>query len=108
MDKVFCEGFNFERRENAPDFVVGRLSVKVEKAKEFLDAHKNDRGYVNMNILMSRSGGYYVEKDNWQPKKKEDGSWTPRPQTQAQIDEMKNMDTIDYPEEEINPDVIPF
>ena len=86
MEKVFCDGFNFERRENAPDFVVGRLSVKVEKAKEFLEAHKNDRGYVNMNILMSRSGGYYVEKDNWQPKKQENGSWTPKVEESQVVD----------------------
>lgn len=99
--KIFADGFYFERRENAPDFVIGRLSVKVNKAKDFLDAHVNDRGYVNLNILRSKDGGAYMELDTWQPKKKEDGTWTPRPQTQAQIDEMKNMDTIDYPEEDL-------
>ncbi len=76
--KVFADGFYFERRENAPDFVVGRLSVKVNKAKDFLDAQANDRGYVNLNILRSRDGGYYMEVDQWQPKKREDGTWTPK------------------------------
>lgn len=77
-EKTFADGFYFERRENAPDFVVGRISVKVNKAKDFLDAHVNDRGYVNLNILRSKDGGAYMELDTWQPKKKEDGSWTPK------------------------------
>ena len=106
--KIWADGFYFERRENAPDFVIGRLSVKVNKAKDFLDAHVNDRGYVNLNILRSKDGGAYMELDLWQPKKQENGSWTPKPQTQEQIDEMKNRTDIEYPEDDINPDDIPF
>ena len=29
-EKVFADGFSFKRRENSPEFVVGRLSIKVE------------------------------------------------------------------------------
>lgn len=31
-EKIFADGFSFKRNENAPDFVVGRMSVKVEDA----------------------------------------------------------------------------
>ena len=31
-EKVFADGFIFKKQEGAPDFVVGRLSVKVEDA----------------------------------------------------------------------------
>jgi len=86
---IFCDGFNFDRRENAPDFVVGRLSAKVEKAKEFLDAHKNERGYVNMNIKRGKSGAYYLDLDTWVPKKQEDGTWTPK------VDESQVVDNLD-------------
>lgn len=106
--KIFADGFYFERRENAPDFVIGRLSVKVNKAKDFLDAHTNEKGYVNLNILRSKDGGAYMELDTWTPKKQENGQWTPRPQTQKQIDEMKNRTDIEYPEEDISVDDIPF
>jgi len=108
--KIFAEGFYFERRENAPDFVIGRVSVKVNKAVKFLNAHANEKGYVNMNILRSKDGGAYMELDTWTPKKQENGQWTPReepkkwtpkPQTQAQIDEMKNKVQIEYPEEDL-------
>lgn len=78
-DKIFADGIYFDRRENAPEFVIGRLSVKVNKAKEFLDAHVNDRGYVNINILRSsKTGEAYCELDTFQPKKREDGTWTPK------------------------------
>ena len=84
--KVFAEGFYFDRRENAPDFVVGRISVKVNKAKDFLDAQANDKGYVNLNILRSRDGGYYMEVDKWQPKKRDDGTWTPKVEESPVVD----------------------
>ena len=35
-DKIFADGFSFKRRENAPDFVVGNVNVKVDDAIAFL------------------------------------------------------------------------
>jgi hypothetical protein len=35
QDKVFADGFLFKRRENAPEFVIGNISVKVEEAVAF-------------------------------------------------------------------------
>ena len=29
QDKIFADGFIFKRRENAPDFVIGNISVKI-------------------------------------------------------------------------------
>ena len=36
QEKVFADGFSFKRNENAPEFVVGRLSIKVEDAVAFM------------------------------------------------------------------------
>ena len=36
QEKVFADGFLFKRNEKAPDFVVGRLSVKVDDAIAFM------------------------------------------------------------------------
>lgn len=72
-EKIFAEGFSFKRNENAPDFVVGRLSLKVDEAIAFMkDNHKN--GWVNLNIKTARSGNHYVELDTFEPKTKSDSA----------------------------------
>jgi len=66
-EKVFANGFSFKRQENAPDFVVGRLSLKEDEAKDFLrNNFKN--GWCNLNIKKAKSGSYYVELDTYEPK----------------------------------------
>ena len=68
-DKIFADGFIFKRKDTAPDFVVGNMSVKVDEAVAFL---KNNikNGWVNLNIKKSKAGNYYIELDTWQPKEK--------------------------------------
>lgn len=68
-EKVFADGFSFKRRDNAPDFVVGRVSIKCDEAVAFMRKnHKN--GWVNLNINQAKSGNYYVELDTFEPKSK--------------------------------------
>lgn len=76
-EKVFADGFRFERRDNAPEFVVGRMSIKVDEAITFLKSNEK-RGWVNLNILTGRSGNPYVELDTFEPK----GSTNPAPEKQ--------------------------
>jgi hypothetical protein len=66
-DKIFADGFSFKRQENAPDFVVGRLSMKVEDAIAFMKKHAK-AGWINFNIKTARSGNHYVELDTYEPK----------------------------------------
>jgi hypothetical protein len=75
-EKIFADGFSFKKRENAPDFVVGRLSIKVEDALSFLK-DKSSNGWVNININQARSGNYYCELDTWKPKEEAHAS-TPK------------------------------
>jgi hypothetical protein len=67
-EKIFADGFSFSTRENQPDFVVGRVSIKIEDAIPFLKQHGADRGWVNLNVLVGRSGNPYVELDTFKPK----------------------------------------
>ncbi len=71
-EKIFANGFSFKRRENAPEFVVGRLSLKVDDAMDFVKEHMKD-GWINLNINQARSGNYYVELDTYTPDNKEEG-----------------------------------
>ena len=66
-EKIFADGFSFKRNENAPDFVVGRLSLKVDEAIKFIRDNEK-KGWVNLNIKTARSGNHYVELDTYEPK----------------------------------------
>lgn len=72
-EKIFADGFSFKRNENAPDFVVGRLSLKVDDAIAFVKQHEK-RGWINLNIKTARSGNAYVELDTYEPKSQDNGS----------------------------------
>ena len=76
-EKIFADGFSFKRNEKAPDFVVGRLSMKVDEAVAFIRQHEKG-GWVNLNIKTARSGNHYVELDTYEPSK--DGG---KPQAEA-------------------------
>jgi hypothetical protein len=71
-EKVFADGFIFKRNEKAPDFVVGRVSVKVDEAIAFLRKHDKS-GWVNMDVKTARSGNFYMELDTFEPKGKGQG-----------------------------------
>ena len=58
-EKIFAEGFSFKRNENAPDFVVGRLSLKTDEAIAFVKQHSKN-GWINLNIKKARSGNHYI------------------------------------------------
>ena len=64
-EKIFADGFVFKRNENAPDFVVGRVSVKVDEAIAFLKQHESN-GWVNLGVKTARSGNYYMDLDTFQ------------------------------------------
>lgn len=67
QEKVFADGFSFKRNDNAPEFVVGRVSVKVDDAIAFLKSNASN-GWVNIDIKQAKGGNYYCELDTWKPK----------------------------------------
>ena len=72
-EKIFADGFSFKRKPNAPDFVVGSMSVKVDEAVDFLKEHKK-KGWVNIDIKTAKSGNLYMELDTWEPTPKVEAS----------------------------------
>ena len=65
-EKIFANGFLFNRNEKAPDFVIGRLSLKIEEAIAFIREH-NKKGWINIDIKKSKKGSYYLELDSFVP-----------------------------------------
>lgn len=68
-EKIFADGFSFKRNDNAPDFVVGKQSIKVDEAIAFLKANAKN-GWVNLDIKQAKGGNYYCELDTWEAKPK--------------------------------------
>lgn len=86
QEKVFADGFIFKRRDNAPDFVIGNLSIKVDEAITFLKKYEK-KGWVNMGIKRGRSGNPYIELDTYEAKPKDAVSTAPSaPPAEAEDD----------------------
>lgn len=70
-DIVFADGLIVKMpSEKAPDFVMGKLSVKLEEFIPFLQNNAKD-GWVNLDLLIGKSGKPYAKLDDFKPKKQE-------------------------------------
>lgn len=102
----FVSGMYFnEKREGAPDFVLGSLSFIPEKFVEWIKAQKpNEKGYVRVSIKKSRENKIYAEIDLWEKPSQEalPVIQTELPSTKADTQYAKA--TAEAP----NPDDIPF
>mgnify|MGYP000973505487 CR=1 FL=1 len=78
-EKNFANGMIVNRRQGAPDFVVANVAINVAEFVEWLNANKNDRGWINLDLKVSQNGKYYAEQNTWTP-----NSETKAPQTQNQ------------------------
>jgi len=77
-DKIFADGFRFEKpREGAPEFVKGKLSIKVPEAIAFLTKHQTNAGWVNLDLKKSKKGTLYLELNTFTPKKQDEDSIDP-------------------------------
>lgn len=65
QDKIFANGFSFKRNANAPEFVVGKQSIKVDEAVAFLQQNQKN-GWVNLDVKQAKNGNYYMELDTWE------------------------------------------
>ena len=68
-----ADGFYFDRpKDGAPEWVKGKISIQVEKAIPFLQANKNEKSYVNLDLLISKEGKPYLKLNSWKPDTKSD------------------------------------
>ena len=71
MSKIFADGCSFfPPRDNAPSWIKGQLSFRVKDFIEFLEKHKNEKGFVAVDINLSQNGGYYCSLNDWKPRVK--------------------------------------
>jgi hypothetical protein len=69
-----ADGFFFERpKDGAPSFVKGKLSIQVDKAIAFLNQHKNEKNYVNLDLKEAKeSKKLYLSLNSWKPEQKQE------------------------------------
>lgn len=66
-DKNFANGFILTRRAGAPEFVIGNVAINVVEFTEWLNTHKNAKGWINIDLKQAQSGKFYAEQNTWQP-----------------------------------------
>ena len=76
-DIIFVDGLIV--KEAKPDFVICKLSVKVEEFVEFCNKHEN-KGWVNIDILESKAGKLYSKLNDYKPKEVEESPELPEVQ----------------------------
>lgn len=64
-DITFANGIIFKRSDNAPEFVIGGLSIKKSEFIPFLEDQGGD--WVNLQIKIAKSGKPYIAVDTWKP-----------------------------------------
>lgn len=67
-EKKYIKGFYGKKpNEKAPAFVLGNLSIKVDDAINFLQDNKNDKGYVNIDLLDGKDGKVSYVLNEYKP-----------------------------------------
>lgn len=101
-EKIFTQGLIFNLpHAKAPEYVKGKLSIKTDEFTEFLKNNQNEKGWVSIDLKVGKTGKGYGELNTWTPETKTE---TKKVETQ----DINAYDTVEYPEEEINPSDIPF
>lgn len=93
-EKLFADGFSFKRNENAPEFVAGRLSIKIDDAVNFMKKHQKN-GWINLNVKKARTGNFYLELDTYTPKGGESSTEAKQMTNKAQYSKKPIEDTED-------------
>lgn len=67
-EKIFADGLRYELpHDKAPDFVKGRLSIKVPDFISFLEKNQSNAGWCNLDLKVGKSGKGYAELNTWKP-----------------------------------------
>lgn len=66
-EKKFANGLFFNRNENAPEFVIGSLGIRVDEAVAWIKQQKQkENGFINVDIKKAQNGKYYLELNEFE------------------------------------------
>ena len=61
---IFIKGLIYKIPNKAPEFVKGKISIKVDEFIEFLKQHGKNN-WVNIDLNISKSGKPYAKLNTW-------------------------------------------
>ena len=68
-EKVFADGMMFQNPPpEAPEWLLGKISVRKENFTAFLEKHTNERGWANFDVKKAKNGNIYVELNTYERK----------------------------------------
>lgn len=85
-EKVFANGMIVKVREDAPDWAICKVSIKVDDFVGFLKENE-ENGWVNLDVNVGRSGNAYASLDDWKPSKESSGPSKAKPKKKANDDD---------------------
>lgn len=64
----FPNGIKFEKpKEGTPDFIKGKISINVLDFSMWMEANKNERGWINIDLKKSKEGKLYLQLNDYKP-----------------------------------------
>jgi hypothetical protein len=94
-------------RQGAPAFVKARVGINVAPFGQWLRDNADDRGWVNLDLLLSMAGDLYLKHNEFKPRREdtdafdramaEEGSRTPKPYPRAKADAPDDMNSDEVP-----------
>ena len=60
------------KSDKAPDWVIGKASINISQFREWMSAYikqNPDEQWVNMELLVAKSGKGYARVDDWKPER---------------------------------------
>lgn len=106
-EKIFVDGLGFhDPSEKAPEYILGKITVCPKRLLAWLEEHKDkvsEKGWLNIDVKRSKNtGDPYLELNTYKP----DTATVVKQAVETQPT-VESGDS-EYPENNINPDDIPF
>jgi hypothetical protein len=57
----------YKPRVGAPEFVKGRVGINVAQFGQWMMQNADDRGWVNLDLLLSKEGDLYMKHNEFKP-----------------------------------------
>ncbi len=79
-ETIFPDGMSFKKPEElkfkVPEFIKGKISIRVDQFTAFMQKHRKG-DWVNLDLLESHKGNWYLKLDTWVPTKKQEEGEAP-------------------------------